>query len=81
MKEKIEQFIDTQINLINKGFELSQIRKDCWQFCLREFANTLVLEAIIDNSMQLYVEIMLRIEKAKRIQQEKERIKKMGYEV
>lgn len=62
MNEKIEKFIDTQIKLINKGFELSQIRKDCLRFCLREFANSLVLDAIIDNSMQLYASIVLRIE-------------------
>ncbi len=63
MNEKIDKFIELQVNLINKGFELSQIRKDCWSFCLKEFANVLVLEAIIDTSMQIYATIILKVER------------------
>jgi hypothetical protein len=63
MNEKIDKFIELQVNLINKGFELSQIRKDTWRFCLKEFANILVLEAIIDTSMQIYENIILKVER------------------
>jgi len=69
MGQEIDKFIDTQVNLINKGFELLQIRKDCWRFCLSKFANSLVLEAIIDNSMQLYASIVLRIEQQRQKEQ------------
>lgn len=68
--ERLENFINTEINNINEGINNEIIRNQCWRFCLSEYASKLDINRIIDISMQVYAEIVLRIEQQRQIEQQ-----------
>jgi hypothetical protein len=56
----MEDWIEQRIKMINEGFSLEQIQKECWEWCLREYCGILNLNATIYRSMELYAEIIKR---------------------
>jgi hypothetical protein len=56
----INEWIEQRIKMIDEGFSLEQIQRECWDYCHREYLGILNLEAIIGIAMQLYAEVIKR---------------------
>ncbi len=56
----INEWIEQRIKMIDEGFSLGQIQRECWDYCHREYLGILNLEAIIGRAMQLYAEVIKR---------------------
>jgi hypothetical protein len=56
----MEDFINQKLEKIREGFEFSQIRSEVFQYLLNKHCTLLRLDSIIENSMELYSEIIFR---------------------
>lgn len=56
----IEEKIEAWVKMINAGFSLEQIQKECWNYIHREGLGILAIESMIFKSMVLYAEIIKR---------------------
>ena len=56
----MNEWIEQRIKMIDEGFSLEQIQRECWDYCHREYLGILNLEAIIGRAMQLYAEVIKR---------------------
>ena len=59
----MEDFINQKVKMLKEGFSESQIRGEVWSYLLKEYCNTMRLEAIIELSMEVYAEILNRADK------------------
>ena len=56
----INEWIEQRIKMIDEGFSLEQIGRECWDYCHREYLGILNLDATIYRAMQLYAEVIKR---------------------
>ena len=56
----MNEWIEQRVKMINEGFSLDQIQRECWEWCLREYIGILTLDATICRAMQLYSEVIKR---------------------
>jgi len=57
----VEKFIIQEIEKIKRDFGLSQIRDEVWVYVAENNFGILKLDAMIDRSMELYGEIIKRV--------------------
>jgi len=56
----INEWIKQRVKMIDEGFSLEQIQRECWDYCHREYLGILNLDATICRAMQLYAEVIKR---------------------
>lgn len=60
-----EKFITEQVDKVHNDFSLDQIQRDVWNEIHQTFIGVGCLESMIYISMQIYAEIVKRIETSK----------------
>ena len=57
---EINYWINKRVKMITDDFGLSQIKTECWEYCMKEYSGVLNLNAMIYRSMEIYAEIIKR---------------------
>ena len=59
----MEDFINAKVKMIKDGFEYSEVREDVWRHILNKNCTSMRLDSIVDHAMQVYAEIVKRVNK------------------
>lgn len=57
----MEEFIKLMVKELESGISFEQIKREVWSYCLREYANVVILDAIIYKSMDVYAAIIYEL--------------------
>jgi heterodisulfide reductase subunit A-like polyferredoxin len=54
----MKDFIRLKIEMLKDGYSLEQIKKECWQYALKEGIGVLTIDATIQLAMEIYASVI-----------------------